>query len=196
MVGAVGYVVFVKRTQLETSRLSQLLIVHPGVAGLDAKAKQFELVPGSSSSYATVKKSAKSDPDETGGVARLWEGSSSSHNALTLLVNLLPDTAAARSTRAEAAAADLGPSSYSSEHLTFTNRFGVPGVPGALGSAYAEAASSTSVAGHGYAVVFRVGRTVVSELVQGGTSTLTSVTPSRSPRPKGRCSSGSNRGSR
>ena len=48
----------------------------------------------------------------------------------------------------------------------------MPRLPDSSGSAYAEAASSTSVAGNGYAIVFRVGRTVVSELVQGGTGGL------------------------
>ena len=125
VVGAVGYVVFVKRTKVDTGRLSALVIVHPGVSGLKATAKEHALVPTSSSSYPTVKKSGESDPDHTGSFARLWEGSSSTHNAVTLLVDLLPDVAAAKATLGEAAKKQLGRSAYSSENLSFARRFTV-----------------------------------------------------------------------
>jgi hypothetical protein len=173
VVGAVGYVVFVKQTHLDRSRLSQLVIVHPGVPGLKPKAAAEQEVNTERSTYPTVKTSGENDYNHTGAYARNWQGTAASHNAATLLVDLLPNEALAAKTRAEAARLDLAAGSFAAEHFTLSSHFTISGIPGSSGSAYAVAASSTSVAGNAYSIVFRVGRTVVSQLVEAGQGGLT-----------------------
>jgi hypothetical protein len=170
--GASGCAVFAGRTRVVTSRLSSLVIAHPGVSGLVAKPKQSSVVPTHSMPYKAVKQAGAADPDRTGAIGRVWEGPASTHNAATLLISLLPDRASAAEALAQVKSKSLGASAYKAQQFVLSGHFEVPGVPGSAGSAYQVAASATSVAGSGYAVVFEVGRVVVSELVEGGTGGL------------------------
>lgn len=170
---ALGYDLFVKQSHYDTNTLAELVIPHPGVAGLKPVAMQAQVVPTASSTYPTVKKLGLYDANHTGSYGATWQGTKTAHNGLTLLADLLPTHADARKVRAEAAKLDLAPDAFSSNHFTFLSHFSVPGVPGAVGSAYSVPASSTSTGGSASTVVFRFNRVVVSELVETGTKSLT-----------------------
>jgi hypothetical protein len=175
VLAVVGYVVFVKQTHVDVHRVSALVIRHPGTRPglLKAAAPRAQLVPTSSSTYATVKKLGLRDPDETASFARTWQGVGATHRAATVLVDLLPDETAAATTRAEAAKLDLGATSFASAGFVRTSRFSVPGVAGSEGSVYAVPASATNPAGTAYTLVYRVGRVVVSMLAETGPGGLT-----------------------
>ena len=173
VLAALGYALFVKQTHYDTSRLSRLVVEHPGVRGLKPKAAQARVVPTASSTYPTVKKLGLSDPNETGSFGATWQGPASTRNGATILADLLPTEADAARARAEAAKLDLGAGSFTSVHFTFESHFAVPGVPGSEGSAYSVPASATSTQGNAYTIVLRSGRVVASELVEAGSGGLT-----------------------
>jgi hypothetical protein len=175
---ALGYVLFVKVTHplpsaTRTKRLSQLVIVNPGVSGVDAKPKQAAVIPSSSSNYALVKQLGSSDPDDTATYGRNWQSASDAANEATIFVDILPTTADAASVRNEAVQVNTKAKSFTSENFTLDSHFAVPGVPGSVGAAYTIAASSTSPAGKAYTAVYQFDRAVVSLQVQTDSTGLT-----------------------
>jgi hypothetical protein len=173
VVGAVGYVVFVKSTRVDRAGLSALVVDRTAVTALRSKPVESEVVAPQKSAFAAVKKAAATDPDGTGGYGKEWSGSTASGDAATELVEILPSSAQARSVRAEAEAAYSDASSLKAAHTTVTAHFTVPALPGgAFGVSFATAKSSTTSATTGTAIVFQQGRVVAVEYLQSSTGGL------------------------
>jgi hypothetical protein len=172
VVAAVGYVVFVKTTRTDRASLSTLVIDKTGVTALTSKPVESEFVSPQKSAYSAVKKTAASDPDGTGGYGKEWSGSTASGDVATQLVELLPTSAQARSVRAEAEAAYADAASLKAAHTTVTAHFTVPTAADAYGVSFATAASSTTSATTGTAIVFQQGRVVAVEYLQSSTGGL------------------------
>jgi hypothetical protein len=172
VVAAAGYVVFVKSTRIDRASLSTLVIDKTAVTALKSKPVASEFVSPQKSAYAAVKRAAASDPDGTGGYGKEWSGSTASGDAATELVELLPTSAQARSVRAEAEAAYTDASALKAAHTTVTAHFTVPTVADSFGVTFATAASSTTSATTGTAIVFGQGRAVAVEYLQSSTGGL------------------------
>jgi hypothetical protein len=175
VLAAVGYQLFVKQTHVDPARMSALVITHPGVPVLAPRAKQSTVIPTSSSTYPTVVAQGKHQPDQTGSFVRTWQGSSSSassSNAATILADLLPTDSLAATVRHQAVTRDLGPNAFSSSNFMLRSRFAVAGIPGSAGSVYV-AQSGASAGKTAFAVVFRSGRVVITELAESGPGGLT-----------------------
>jgi hypothetical protein len=172
VVAAVGYVVFVTSTRIDRASLSTLVIDKTGVTALKSKPVESEFVSPQKSAYAAVKSAGASDPDGTGGYGKEWSGSTASGDAATQLVELLPTSAQARSVRAEAEAAYTDASALKAAHTTVTAHFTVPTLAGSFGVSFATAASSTTGATTGTAIVFSQGRAVAVEYLQSSTGGL------------------------
>jgi hypothetical protein len=172
VVAVAGYVVFVKSTRVDRASLSTLVIDRTGVSALKSKPVESELVPPQKSAYAAVKRAAASDPDGTGGDGKEWRGSTASGAAATQLVELLPSSAQARTVRAEAEAAYADAASLKAAHTTVTAHFTVPAAADAYGVSFATAASSTTSATTGTAIVFQQGRVVAVTYLQSSTGRL------------------------
>jgi len=172
VVGAVGYVVFVKSTRVDRAGLSALVVDRTAVTALTSKPVESEVVAPQKSAFAAVKRAAATDPDGTGGYGKEWSGSTASGDAATELVEILPSSAQARSVRAEAEAAYSDASSLKAAHTTVTAHFTVPALPGAFGVSFATAKSSTTSATTGTAIVFQQGRVVAVEYLQSSTGGL------------------------
>jgi hypothetical protein len=168
----VGYVVFVKTTRTDGTRLSALVISQTGVGALKSKPVDAEFVAPTKSAFAAVKKAAASDPEETGGYGREWSGSTASGDAATQLVELLPTSGQAKAARTEAEAEYTDAAALKAARTTVTAHFSVPGVAGAFGVRVATAKSSTASATIGTAVVFQQGRVIAVEYLQSSTGGL------------------------
>ena len=164
--------VFVKSTRVDRASLSTLVIDRTGATALKSKPVESELVSPQKSAYAAVKKAAATDPDATGGYGKEWRGSTASGAAATQLVELLPSSAQARTVRAEAEAAYTDAASLKAANTTVTGHFTVPAAANAYGVSFATAASSTTSATTGTAIVFQQGRVVAVAYLQSSTGGL------------------------
>jgi hypothetical protein len=172
VIAGVGYVVFIKSTLLDRSSLSALVIERTGVSALKSKPVDSEFVSPEKSAFAAVKKAGASDPDATGGYGKEWRGSAASGDAATQLVEILPNSAQATLTRAEAEADYSDTTALKTAHTTVIAHFAVPGVADAFGVSVATAKSKTTSATTGTAIVFQQGRVVAVEYLQSSSGGL------------------------
>lgn len=160
VLAAVGYLLFVKQTVVEPSRAGALIVDRTGLSQLPGRPSHSEVVPADGSSLKAVKDAARDD--RTAGYVKVWSGKSSTGEEASILVAALPTIGQAKKAQSEADGQYLHMSAaeLTSDHLSVSGRFGVPGVPGAAGVAYSIAKSSTTKAGTLDAVVLRQGRIV------------------------------------
>lgn len=163
-----GYFLFIPQTHVERSRLAKLVIDHTALSQVPAKAKLSEAINPSQSTFAATRNAAKRAPGATGMYAREWYVSSSGPPEAGVVLQMLPDTATARTVFA-AEVKQLGTKpTLTQETPTNPKRFSVPGVAGSQGISWILDDASTSAhapVGASYTVVYRVGRVVVSELM-------------------------------
>lgn len=176
-----GYLFFIPQTKVDRQQLGSLVISRTAVPGVPAKARVSQSVDPSRSTFSVTKAAARHDPDHTGLFAREWYVTSGAPPEAGIVIQLLPDDDSARRV-----AADVVKSLYTlpvlqGETARPAERFDLAGVPGGLAAAFALADSAVpakGIVGYAYKTVYRVGRVVVTELVE---DTL----PRRSPGPVG-----------
>jgi hypothetical protein len=147
-------------TRVIRSRLSELVIVHPGIAGYKPLATTAKQIPGSSYPFAAVTAAAKSDPDHTGGYLREWKSTSSKYKLSDILAVWVPTDSAARATLKQAVAQYVGRSTYASDGYTYSSSLATT-VPGSVGASYQGKATKTTPAGFLAVTAFRQGLVVV-----------------------------------
>jgi len=147
---------------VERSRLARLAVTAPP-PGFKAKPS-VAIVAASSNPFSGVAAATKRSPNATGSYSVEWSGTSSSNDAASFLVSLLPSASQARVVQSEAIKANLGGDSYTEE--TYANKvtFPVAEIPGA------EAATYSATSSHNAPIlavlVERVDRVVILELVR------------------------------
>jgi hypothetical protein len=173
IVSGVGYVVFVKSSNIDRTHLASLVIQCTGVKTLKAKSVESQLVTASKSGFSEMKKAAATDPTETGGYGKVWSGSTASGDVVTELIVFLPTTSEAKLVRAEAVAEYSNTKDLKAAHTTLTSRFTLPSASGAFGARFVTAKSSTTGAGSSTAIVFQFNRAVAVEYAESTTGGLT-----------------------
>ena len=173
VVSVVGYMVFVHSSHLDRKDLSSLVIEQTGVEALKPQPVESELVAPAKSSFTEMKKAWSIDPSQTGGYGKEWSGSTTSGDAVTQLVELLPTSAEAKLVRAEAVAEYSDTKTLKAADTTLTSRFTLSTVPGAVGVTLVTAKSGTTSATSGTAIVYQIGRVVAVEYIQSSTGGLT-----------------------
>jgi hypothetical protein len=158
VVAAVGYQLVIPQKHVDRTRLARLVVTTPGVKEFDVKPTGAAEQKATSSGLKTLEAAAKKSPSSTGVYSIEWTGKGTKDVA-GVIVFLLPDEAEAKATLAQVKAQQLGPKSYSTDSLTRSSTFTVPGVPGSSGSYY-EMTKKTATSLNLAATVFRQGDVV------------------------------------
>jgi hypothetical protein len=138
----VGYWTMFQGTRSEPKRLFSLVIQHLHLSGIKERAVHSGVVSSSQVTWNEVRKSARADPDHTGGYSRTWEGTNSSGTSLSVLVQLVPTRANATVVRQQILADYTSVKSLKAQNVAITARFTVSKVPRSRGVSYQQSASS------------------------------------------------------
>lgn len=165
---AVCWALFVADQHVDTGRMAMLAVRDPHLPGIRSKPVAGRVLPASASTVAVIRTAERSDPAHTGIYEIGWEatGANPTSTNVGLLVQLVPDTATARTVLTDVEHQYGRTRTVSGDTYTQAATFAVPGVPGARGITYAITGSGSTGGGTAEVVSFRVGRVVVLELVQ------------------------------
>lgn len=168
VLAAVGSFLYIRQTRVDTKLLDRLVITGTALREVPAKAVLSQPIAASQSTFAATRKAARRDPDATGMYAREWYVSSSGPPEVGVVLQLLPDDATARTVYSAVVKELKTAPTLTGETATAAETFSVPGVAVSRGVSYVLDDSTTSAhapVGTSYTVAYRVGRTVVSELM-------------------------------
>jgi hypothetical protein len=172
VVAAVCWALFVTDQHMDTGRMGTLVVRDPHLAGIRPKPVAERTLPASASTVSVIRTAERRDPAHTGIYEIGWEatGANPASTNVGLLVQLVPDTATARTVLTDVHR-QYG-ASRSGDTYTQTASFTVAGVGGARGITYAISGSGSTGGGTAQVVSFRVGQVVVLELVQTTTGSF------------------------
>jgi hypothetical protein len=166
---------FVRTTHTVPSRLAELAVTAPHMAGLAPHPVLAKALPAAGSTLAEVRRSAVVDPGHTGIFEIEWQSNVATVQANAgLLLQLMPTASQTRVVLDHARKQYGASRSVNGDAYSLERRFAVPGVPGAEGITYHVVPltpSKTNPAGTANVVIFQVGTTAVVELVQSTKST-------------------------
>ncbi len=171
----VCWAAFVRTTRTVPSRLAELTVTAPHMAGLAPHPVLAKALPTSGSTLASVRHSAVVDPGHTGIFEIEWQSSVATVQANAgLLVQLMPTASQTKVVLDQARKQYSASRSVNGDAYSLEGRFAVPGVAGAEGITYHVvplSPSKTNPAGTANVVIFQVGTAAVIELVQSTKST-------------------------
>lgn len=168
VVAAVCWALFVTDQHVDAGRMATLVVRDPHLAGIRPKSVAGRTLPASSSTVGVIRAAERRDPAHTGIYEIGWEatGANPASTNVGLLVQLVPDTATARTVLTDVHHQYGASRTVSGDTYTQTATFAVPGVAGARGITYAISGSGATGGGTAQVVSFRAGQVVVLELVQ------------------------------
>lgn len=178
VLAGIGYSLFIPQTRPDDKQMAQLVISHSALSSVPRKAALSQSIPASSSTFAVTRKVARQHPDETGLYGREWYVTSAAPPEVGVVLQLLPTPALASSVFSNVKTQLSKAPTLQGATVTSSVSFTVPSVPDAIGESYLlldSTAPSPTPVGTAYSAAYRVGRVVVSELIDS-TSTTRSTT--------------------
>jgi hypothetical protein len=176
-----GYLLFIRTPHVEHQLLRNLMVHRLSVHGLPAAPSIARSASPSTISVPVLRQAAKTDPDHTGVYELAWGLAKKPNAGLGMVLELLPDARDARTAFGTNVKVYVTNLQVSGSTLSERETFSIPSLPQARAESYAVASSATkAAAGYVYAVVFRMDRAVVVELMRSlgtrSTSDAISVT--------------------
>jgi hypothetical protein len=179
VVAAIVYQLLIPSTHVIRSRLSRLVLTHPGVAAYNKTTPQAGEQDDTQTGLTALSNAAKRSPNRTGLYSKEWSVSSTS--GAGMIAFLLPTEADATSALNQVRTQQLGASSYSTESLSRRSTYAVSGVPGSAGSTYTPTTKASGATPTLAVTAFQYGRVVaVSEVINTTTAPSDVSTMARS----------------
>jgi hypothetical protein len=166
-IAAVGYQEVIPQHPVIRSRLGQLVIAQPGVAGFKAKPSTKGEQPVSDVNVAALTSAQKESPNETGLYTVGWPATKKgSTDVVGVIAFLLPSNRQAQTVLQQVNTNLLSANSQSANSMVRTRTFTIPGVPTSSGSRF-EPKKKTKTSQDVALTSFRQGRVVaVTEAIK------------------------------
>lgn len=156
------YFAFVSVDEVQTGRLSQLVVSKPP-AGFKTKPAAANAIPASSSQFAEVKAAGKRSPHATGSYSIEWsDATSGGTNAVSLVVSVLPSATDAAKVQSEAKTTYLAKTSLKAESYTYAGAVTVASIPRASAAFFTPSSLTNPPL---VVVAFQTGRAQATEFI-------------------------------
>lgn len=169
LAAVIVYQFVIPTSHVVRSRLTRLVPAKSGVAAFDKITPHASEPDDTQTSLAALTNAAKRSPNKTGLYSIEWSQSQTSGAGVVAF--LLPSDAVAGTALSQLETQQLAAGSYSSESLTRTSTYAVPGVPGSKGAVFQPSAKAAATTPSVVITLFRYGNVVaLSEVANPGSS--------------------------